>query len=379
MMKRGGAAKQELEAALRTILGLFLAVTSTACVARTINLGGGDAAPPEGVDAGVHVASTTLATCTSASEMSADLGNGFNDERPPACTAAQGPAQAVTSAADVASRIVGLWYDCTHQSFGVDGPGDDEKAIQLTSDGRYVSYGSDASGTLVPLGSPPGDPDLEDAGSPATATSGTFTVVDGSATYGAGTYELQLHPTDGGLFKGEVVITTSPVQLLFLPTNGMKQVFTSPLPWSPRAGACSCVNTSANPAFEDDAVGLASAIVGRWIWCAGDGPPVGNIGIEFATGNTWYELDEDQSGQVTRGTGSLEHGTFSIEPTASLNLSMTGPEPLTVNLDQGSQGMETQLLYFANPRMLLFAVGTLISGGQPPVVTNNYSTCFPMP
>ena len=361
MMKRGGAAKQRVEAAVRTILGLFLAVTSTACVARTINLGGGDAAPPEGVEGGVQVraqvgAPTTLATCTSASEMSADMGNGFNDERPAACTAAQGPAQAVTSAADVASRVVGLWYDCTHQAFGVDGAGDDEQAIQLTSDGRYVSYGRDDSGTLVPLGSPPGDPDLEDAGSPATATSGgTFTVVDGSATYGAGTYELQLHPETGGLFEGQVVITTSPAQLLFFPTNGTQEVFTPPLPLSPRAGVCSCLNTKATPAFEDDAVGLAKAIVGRWIWCAGDEAPVGNIGIEFATGNTWYELDEDQNGQVTRGTGDREHGAFSIGPTRSMGNIVMGPEPLTINL----QAIETQLLYFANPRMLLFAVGTL--------------------
>lgn len=280
----------------------------------------------------------------------------------------------------MASRIVGLWFDCTRQAFGVDGPGDDEKAIQLTSDGRYVSYGSDDSETLVPLVSAAGDPDPDDEGSGATASSsGTFTVVDGSATYGAGSYELQLHPANGGLFKGQVVITTSPAQLLFFPTNGAEQVFTPPLPWSPRAGVCSCVDTTATPAFEDDAVGLANAIVGRWIWCAGDGAPAGNIGIEFAAGNTWYELDEDPNGQVTRGTGNGEHGTFSFKPTSSVKVPMTGPEPLTIDLNQGSQGTETQLLYFANPRMLLFAIGTMSVGAPQAVITNNYSTCFPMP
>ncbi len=389
MMKRGGAAKQGVEAIVRTILGVFLVVTSTACVARTVNLGGGDAGPPEGVEASAFVSKqTTVATCTSPSEMSATLGNGFTYERPAACDAAQGPAQAVTSAADVASRIVGLWYDCTHKAFGIDVETANEIAVQLTADGHYALYGvfSDdndqpADMTLVPLSPATGDPEPDDGGSPVTAAAeGTFTVVDGSTTYGAGTYELQLHPANGGLFKGQVVITTSPAQLLFFPTNGTEQVFTPPLPWSPRAGVCSCVNTTATPEFEDDAVSLAKAIVGRWMWCAGDATPVGNIGVEFATSNTWYELNEDQNGQITRGTESGEHGTFSIEPTSSKDgLPMPGPEPLTVHLDEGSQSMAVQLLYFANPRVLLFGGGTYSSGAQPPVITNNYATYFPMP
>ncbi len=366
---------------MRTVLGVFLAVTSTACVAPAIDLGDGDASPPEGVEAGTQVSAlTTLATCTSAAERSATLGNGFSDEMPAACDAAQGPTQAVTSAADVASRIVGLWSDCAHQSFGINVGISDELAVQLTSDGHYVLYGGDFDiGTLVPLFAP-GNPEPDDGGPPVTASAtGTFTVVDGSATYGAGTYELQLHPANGGLFKGQVLITTAPVQLLFFPTNGAEQVYTPPLPLSPRAGVCSCVNTTATPEFEDDAVGLANAIVGRWMWCASDAPPFGNIGIEFAAGNTWYELNEDQSGQVTRGTGILEHGTFSIKPTKSTGF-QEGPEPLTVNLEQGSQqSIDTQLLYFANPRILLVATGTTGSAGQSSVLTNEYTTCFPMP
>jgi hypothetical protein len=374
-MKRGGADKQEVEAIVRIILGVLLAVTSTACVAGTTDLGGGDASPPESVEASAFVSKqTTVATCTSPSEMSATLGNGFTYERPAACAAAQGPAQAVTSAADVASRIVGLWYDCGHQAFGTNVGGANIMAVQLTSDGHYALYDGDFDiGTLVPFGSAP---DLDDGGgASSTASGGTFTVVDGSATYGAGTYELQLHPETGGLFQGQVVITTSPAQLLFFPTNGTQEVYTPPLSLSPRAGVCSCVNTKATPAFEDDAVGLAKAIVGRWIWCAGDEAPVGNIGIEFATGNTWYELDEDQNGQVSRGTGDREHGTFSIGPTRSVGNIVMGPEPLTINL----QAIETQLLYFANPRMLLFAVGTMSAGEPSSPATNDYATCFPMP
>lgn len=371
---------------MRTVLGVFLVVTSTACIAGTTDLGGGDAAPPVAVGPGAQVdEQTTVATCTNASEMSATLGNGFNDERPAACDAARGPGQAVTSAADVASRIVGLWYDCGHGAFGTNSGGAYETAVQLTNDGHYALYGLSSDGnhdttdTLVPLTPAPSDPEPDDGGSPVPgAAEGTFTVVDGSATYGAGTYELQLHPANGGLFKGQVVITTAPAQLLFFPTNGTEEVFTPPLPWSPRAGVCSCVNTTAAPSFEDDAVGLAKAIVGRWMWCAGGAPPVGNIGIEFATSNAWYELNEDQNGQVTRGTESGEHGTFSFVSTSSTKNPMAGPEPLTINLNGGSQGTQTQLLYFANPRMLLFAVGISYNGAQPPVIANEYAT-FPMP
>jgi hypothetical protein len=61
---------------------------------------------------------------------------------------------------------------------------------------------------------------------------------------------------------------------------------------------------------------------------------------------------------------------------------MAGSEPLTVMLDQGSQLEETQLLYFANPRVLLFGIGTKsanTSPGVPSVIVNNYATCLPMP
>jgi hypothetical protein len=377
-MKGHGAAKQGVEAIMRITLGVFLAVTSVACVAGTVDLGGGDAAPPEVVEGGASVsARTTLATCSSAAEMSATLGNGFNYETPAACTAAQGPAQPVTSAADVASLLVGLWYDCTHKSFGIDVDEEDHEAIQLTSDGHYVTYGGDSNWTLVPLPPVPDDPDV-DAGGVTLASTGTFTVVDGSATYGAGSYELQLHPANGGLFTGQVVVTTSPVQLHFFPTNGAEQVFTPPLPWSPRAGVCSCVNTTETPSFENDPVGLASAIVGRWLWCAGGSGPFGNIGIEFAAGGAWYELNEDQSGNVARGTGSLEHGTFTVGPTSAPGSFGMGPEPLTVNLDQGSQSTSTQVLYFANPRVLKVAVATGTTGAGAPL-QNIYTTCFPMP
>jgi hypothetical protein len=56
-------------------------------------------------------------------------------------------------------------------------------------------------------------------------------------------------------------------------------------------------------------------------------------GIEFAAGSTWYALVEQDSGDV--------------------------------------------VLYFLNPRVLLFGIGTSSSGSGP--VMNDYSICFPMP
>ena len=55
-----------------------------------------------------------------------------------------------------------------------------------------------------------------------------------------------------------------------------------------------------------------------------------------------------------------------------------GPGTAHHQPERGLAGTQTQLLYFANPRMLLFAVGISYNGAQPPVIANEYAT-FPMP
>jgi hypothetical protein len=365
---------------MRVALGVSLVVVSAACAATDpVDLGGDDAATPE---AGAGAPSTMeIVTCTDSS-TSATLGNGFNGERPAACDAPSGAASAVTSPDQMASLLVGLWDDCTHQSFGIDFGGA-PTAVEFTSSGQYVGYGTDDNSTLVPLSSLPGASGSSSGSGGAAVTpssTGNFTVVDGSATYGPGTYELQLRPGNGGLFSGQVVVTDDPRQIQYFAQNATEQVFTSPLPWSVREGVCSCIDATETATFQDDPVGLANAILGQWMWCGGNGPPLGNIGIEFAAGSTWYGLDEDASGTVTRDESALGHGTFQIVPTDSLNGPIMGPEPLTVTLSQATQFTFAQVLLFANPRVLLVGIGTTSAEGGPTEgVTNVYSTCFPMP
>jgi hypothetical protein len=370
------------------MLGVCFAATSAACVTHPLELvGSGDASAADAGALTTHTpTSAVISTCPNASETPATLGMGFNDGTPAACDAPRGAVHAVSSPADVAALLVGLWYDCTVHSFGIDfGFAGRVFGVELTSDGRYLGYGGRDDATLVPLESLTAENHFDAGFTPTPSSMGTFTVVDGSATYGPGTYELQLHPANGGIFRGQVLVTDAPLQVHFLPPNAEEQVFVQPLPWSPRKGVCSCMNTTETASFEDDPVGLASAILGRWLWCAGLGGAVGNIGVEFAAGNTWYALNEDASGTVTRGNGDNDHGTFVIGPTPpGFPL---GPEPLSINLNGTTQGTSTQVLFFANPRVLFYAYGTGGPGGEGGVGPsaaaalwpNLYSTLLPMP
>jgi hypothetical protein len=359
---------------MRVALAVFVAVASAACVTRPIDLGGGDGGTPP---AGFTPTTIAVTTCASAPSTSAVQGDGFNGERPAACDAPRGATHAVASPADVAASLVGLWYDCTHHSFGIDF-GQMGSAVELTNDGHYRGYGYDPDKNLLPLDALPGDPYFEAGHASTPASTGTFTVVDGSATYGAGTYELQLHPNDGGLFRGQVLVTDGPTQIHFLPVNADEQILTQALPWSPRRGVCSCVSTTETAAYETDPVALSSAIQGRWLWCGGDGPPAGNMGIEFAAGSTWYALSENATGTITRGNGNLDHGTFEIVPTSATPTGpRSGPEPLSILLHMATQTEIAQLLFLPSPRTLLFGTGTM-SGPEGPI-QNDYSVCFPMP
>jgi hypothetical protein len=362
---------------MRLALGFIVTVTAASCAPHTVDLGGN--ADASGGVSGTFAPTTMLiANCPDTASTSAVEGNGWNGERPAACDAPRGPAATASSPTDVASLVAGLWYDCTGQAFGIQVSQEGSRAIRLTSDGQYLAYGEDDDLTLQSLTPGAGLGSSSSSGGTAATPSatGTFTVVDGAATYGPGTYELQLHPSDGGLFKGQVLVTTGPTQLHFFPTNQAEQIFTPPLPWSVRKGVCSCVSTTETASFEEDAAGLANAIVGRWMSCSAL-PAFGNIGLEFAAGNAWYQLNEDASGNITRASGDNDHGTFQIVPTHSLPPGEVGSEPLTIQLNHGSQYTPTQALYFGNPRLLLVGVGrsTNNQGGT----ATDYAICMPMP
>jgi hypothetical protein len=361
-----------------------LAAVGAGCTAHTLDLGGNTDAGPStdaGADAptGPWVPTTMrITTCANPSDMSATLGDGFNGIFPAECMAPHGAAHAVTGSADMAAALVGMWFTCD-KPFGID-MGNNVDAVQLTADGHYAAYGAYGgpdnmpqlgNDNLVPIGQ---------LGTSTASSTGTFTVVDGSAKYGPGTYELQLHPDGGGLFLGQALLTDGPRQLRFLPLNSAGNLFTPALSWSPRKGVCSCIDTTQTASFETDAASLASAIVGRWMWCGGPGGAAGGIGIEFAAGNTWYALNEDVTGALTRGAGALDHGTYTIVATSQGGAAM-GPEPLSIMLGMAHQAEGTQLLLFSNPRTLLLSGGTTshLDDAGVATIVNIYSTFLPIP
>jgi hypothetical protein len=369
-----------------------------ACHAQTVDLGGktdASADAPGGVGSGMM----TVVTCNGGS-TDATLGAGYNSMRSTACTAPRGAAASASSPADVAALLVGTWDECSGSVFGIDQGGALWRGVELTSDGHYYGLGVAAGdGSLVrfdsqgaPSGSSSGSSGGDDSGIPVNAY-GTFSVVDGTATYGAGTYQLRLQPADGGLFVGQVIVTDSPLQIHYFPTNASEQVFALALPWSPRKGVCTCLDTSGTVVDRNDPAGLTSALTGRWLWCGAqlndpqamaEGPPVGTaaIGIEFPGDGTWYALEEDSSGTLVRASGALDHGTFQFVTTASLGMGYyAGPEPLTLELQTQSGGQLDQVVVTSNPRALFFA--TSISGLQAPgssktTTVNNYAILLPM-
>jgi hypothetical protein len=282
-----------------------------------------------------------------------------------------GTTQPLTAAADIMSRLVGVWYDCTQVAFGMaELGGGATPAIQLRSDGLYQAYTHEPNGgtSLATF----------DAPNAPSSTTGAYEVVDGSAKFGPGTFALQLHPSgSGAIYEGQVTLTTNPQELHFL-SNGLEEVFTPAIAWSPRKGVCTCMNTSANPALEDDAVRLESAIAGKWMWCDGPGPFAGNMGIELGTDASWYALNEDDQGNVVRSTALYQHGIFSIVPSSETRTS--GPLPLALRLNGGMNGpQDAQLLFFPKPRALLLAWFLSYSGKAGDTGTNDYQVLLPTP
>jgi hypothetical protein len=371
-----------------------------------VYLGGGKTDASADAPSGAGSGTMSIVTCNGGS-TDATLGTGYNSMRSAACTAPRGATASVSSAADVAALLVGVWNECSHSAFGID-QGAPWNGVELTSDGHYYGLGQVEDGSLVRFesmggfsgsssGGSSGSSGGDDSGIPTNAD-GTFTVVDGTATYGPGTYQLRLQPADGGLFVGQVVVTDGPRQIHYFPTNGSEQVFALALPWSPRKGVCTCVDTNGMVVDRNDPAGLTSALTGRWLWCGAQlngppgalvasGPPVGTaaMGIEFPGDGTWFALEEDSSGTLVRGSGAFDHGTFQFVTTSSLGLGGSGgpgPEPLTLELQMQSQSGLTQVVVTSDPRTLFFSTGTTSSqvppGSSNVTTVNVYSILFPM-
>jgi hypothetical protein len=213
--------------------------------------------------------------------------------------------------------VVGPWLDC-NGSFLVGNQV--ASGIEFTADGRYNLLVQRDTFSLVRAGSDAG------ADADAAGVAGTFALADGS-----GTVELDLYPVAGGMVKGQLAVEGVPLgqQLLVtLPpgtTFGTASAddagapFVHPIPWSARAGICSCQRAVARKVDPSDASALSAALTGRWLWCGGpeewpidsnspsDGIP---MGIEFPGDATWFLLVSDAAGNLKRSGADSDRGAI---------------------------------------------------------------------
>jgi hypothetical protein len=205
------------------------------------------------------------------------------------------------------------------------------QGLELTSDGHYFvlaivpppdyspsSVSTTTTRTFVQ------DAPGADGGPGGAPVTGTYQVVDASATLGPGTYEIRLQPSTGGVYLAQVLMLGSPVKMRFVFSTGpSSEDFAPAFPLTFRAGVCNYgqLGPAYTPASNADS---AAHVEGSWIWCAGPGPiaPDGQesvVGFEFPGDGTWHALLEDASGNVARGTASGDDGTVEISE-ENLNL-----------------------------------------------------------
>ena len=291
--------------------------------------------------------STSLVQTCPQGATNQSLGIGFNALRPGECSAARGPDHAVTSIADVSSLLVGSWTSCGESPFRVPQiNGVPAQGIALSANGSYEALTQDAQGDLASF---------------AQTRTGTYEIVDGSATFGAGTYAIRLHPAEGGVSYGQVVVTDSPRQVHFF-APGMQDAPLAPsLPWAPFSPTCACVDATGTKVDPNDASALRAAMVGRWLRCDGVGSSTG-VGMEFLADGSWYSINEDAAGALSRGTGSLDHGTSHFVPTSSEGV-FVGPEPLAFEVANVHGSTISQAIVTTSPRALRLAVGSTNESG----------------
>jgi hypothetical protein len=327
----------------RILLGIVLtaAVALASCTAPVVDLGGERVGP--GVDAGGGAscdAGVKQPTCTGESDAGGTPsdGSGYSSLIAPACLVGDGTRQTPSSAAQIAQELVGSWTDCqggckTNETFGLSdwlamgegsatgGMGMNAPTpigIEFTADGHYYVLDRDQNTWLLDR----------------TAATGTFAVVDASATLGAGSYQVSFHPTVGNVFEPQILVFDAPRKIRFIMLGTANTEDLAPaLPMTFRKGVCSSVDVGPEHIYTGFA-DMEAQLEGRWIWCSGTfglfcGPVVG---IEFTASGQWFLLTEDASGNVARSSDLTQQGTvgeadagFSPTPcTPALALSTSG-------------------------------------------------------
>jgi hypothetical protein len=312
---------------------IAIVVAVAACNGPQVDLGGGqsDASSSESDSAIPDDAPQVLMRCGASSSAACGYagtcsdGAGYLANLPGACVEAVGAQQTFATTDEVTASLVGAWTTCAARG--------DPFVKTLDPNSIGVEFGSDGHFTLLVEAAGPSASDTFLVPGTGAIDSGTFAVVDASATLGAGTYQLRLSASDGGVYTTQVVVLdagTGPRLRLFEPTaDDYARAPTA----NYQAGVCGApFGPIVTPSSEED---LLSRLQGRWARCpilgstanSSDGSIVGTSpgvieGLEFAGNGTWYLLVEDVAGHLVRSTNPAGSLTVSFT-SSSIMLKMT--------------------------------------------------------
>ena len=297
---------------------IALVVAIAACNAeKVVDLGGtqDDAMPGSTTEQGaLEAGPTTPATCgfpapsaTCAYAGKCSDGSGFLADTPSTCSDPAGTPASFASVAEVASALVGTWGEC-----GVGSASVDDFVRTISQDGSAIQFDGEGHFTLLAMdGKDAQDVSLVPGASPADK--GTFEVIDASSTLGAGTYQVRLTASDGGVHTTQVVVFSSEPRLRFF-APGASDYMHAPTKQF-QANVC-------GPPFgpidtpSDGAEALAR-LKGRWARCPNPDTnslfvPFEGMGLELPGDGTWYALVENSSGALVRSTATRDHGTVKV-------------------------------------------------------------------
>ncbi|MGA7119859.1 MAG: hypothetical protein WBY94_07175 [Polyangiaceae bacterium] len=290
-------------------VGGVVLVVFAGCSGRTVVDLGGSTLAATALAAGERDAASVPASCAYTGPY--DNGSGYYEGEPDSCSAADGPMHAFGSTSDVANALTGSWRACTFGGFAVSGsflnaidPAIGIDGVEFTGDGRFFLLTTDNSD---PAASMPYTYSLERGSS--AADTGTFEVIDASASLGPGTFQVRMTAANGSVLIEQVVLYDLPAKLRVVAQNGFEE-FSRPLPWTFRANVCG--PGFGPPHTETSAPDFMARLTGRWAWCSGQLGGTNSIGVEFLGDGTWYGLVEDEAGNVTRQTTGSLHGTVQV-------------------------------------------------------------------
>ena len=128
------------------------------------------------------------------------------------------------STSDVADALTGSWRACTFGGFAVSGsflnaidPAIGIDGVEFTGDGRFFLLTTDNPKHAASM---PYTYSLE-RGSSAAEASGTFEVIDASASLGPGTLQVRMTAANGSVLIEQVVLYDLPAKLRVVAQNGL--------------------------------------------------------------------------------------------------------------------------------------------------------------